>query len=302
MPLRGHEWISGMPDVKISKVETQRCIIGEGPVWDVAEQALYFIDILGKKVLRFDPVSGETRDWAVPDVIGSMALRAGGGAVVALATGVHTLDFDSGACAMLATSSDLNEMVQLADGKVDRRGRFIVGSSDRAMEQARGKLYVLEGDATLREIDSGIIIANGPCWSPDNSILYHSDSIRNTVFAYDYDIETGTAANRREFASTAELGGIPDGATIDADGCMWMAICEGQKVVQFRPDGALERVIDMPVKCPASVMFGGPALDQLYVTSLSPAFLGREEAPLDGCTFVIEGLGVTGLPEPRYAG
>jgi L-arabinonolactonase len=288
--------------VKITQIDTQRCIIGEGPVWDVAEQALYFIDILGKKVLRFDPASGETREWAVPDVIGSMALRVGGGAVVALATGVHTLDFASGACAMLATSADLNDMVQLADGKVDRRGRFIVGSSDRAMEQARGKLYVLDDNATLREIDRDIIIANGPCWSPDNKILYHSDSIRNTIFAYDYDIETGTAANRRVFANTEELGGIPDGATIDSDGCMWMAICEGQKVVQFRPDGALERVIDMPVKCPASVMFGGAALDQLYVTSLSPAFLGREEAPLDGCTFVIEGLGVTGLPEPRYAG
>jgi L-arabinonolactonase len=231
-----------------------------------------------------------------------MALRAGGGAVVALATGVHTLDFETGACAMLATSADLNDMVQLADGKVDRRGRFIVGSSDRGMELGRGKLYVLEGDPTLREIDNDIIIANGPCWSPDDKILYHSDSVRNTVFAYDYDIETGTAANRRAWAITEDLGGIPDGATIDTDGCMWMAICEGQKVVQFRPDGALERVIDMPVKCPASVMFGGAALDQLYVTSLSPAFLGRDEALLDGCTFVIEGLGVKGLPEPRYAG
>jgi L-arabinonolactonase len=288
--------------MKITKVETQRCIIGEGPVWDIAEQALYFIDILGKKVLRFNPASGETQAWDVPDVIGSMAIRANGGAVVALATGVHTLDFDTGACAMLATSGDLNDMVQLADGKVDRRGRFIVGSSDRGMELGRGKLYVLDGGPILREIDNDIIIANGPCWSPDNSILYHSDSIRNTVYAYDYDIETGTAANRRAWASTADLGGIPDGATIDSDGCMWMAICEGQKVVQFRPDGSLERVIDMPVKCPASVMFGGAALDQLYVTSLSPAFLGREEAPLDGCTFVIEGLGVTGLPEPRYAG
>ncbi len=288
--------------MKITQVETQRCIIGEGPVWDVAEQALYFIDILGKKVLRFDPASGATRAWDVPDVIGSMALRSGGGAVVALANGVHTLDFESGSCAMLATSSDLNEMVQLADGKVDRRGRFIVGSSDRAMKEARGKLYSLVKEAALREIDNDIFLSNGPCWSPDDRILYHSDSIRNTIFAYDYELDTGTAANRRVFARTEDLGGIPDGATIDTDGCMWMAICEGQKVVQFRPDGGLERVIDLPVKCPASVMFGGAALDQLYVTSLSPAFLGREEAPLDGCTFVIEGLGVTGIAEPRYGG
>lgn len=288
--------------MKITQVETHRCVIGEGPVWDVAEQALYFIDILGRKVLRLDPASGVTRTWDVPDTIGSMALRTGGGAVVALANGVHTLDLDSGTCAMLATSADLNEMVQLADGKVDRRGRFIVGSSDRAMKDARGKLYALGAEPVLREIDNDIFLSNGPCWSPDDTILYHSDSIRNTVYAYDYDPETGTAANRRAWASTEELGGIPDGATIDADGCMWMAICEGGKVVQFRPDGALERVIEMPVKCPASVMFGGAGLDQLYVTSLSPAFLGREEAPLDGCTFVIEGLGVRGLPEPRYAG
>lgn len=220
---------------------------------------------------------------------------------MALTNGVHTLDFVSGDCALLATSEDLNETVQLADGKVDRRGRFIVGSSDRTMKEPRGKLYTLDLDATLREIDNDIFLSNGPCWSPDDRILYHSDSIRNTVFAYDYDIDTGTAKNRRVWASTAELGGIPDGATIDTDGCMWMAICEGQKVVQFRPDGKLERVIDMPVKCPSSVIFGGPALDQLYVTSLSPAFLGREATPLDGCTFVIEGLGATGLPEPRYA-
>lgn len=288
--------------MKITLIDTHRCTIGEGPVWDVAEQALYFIDILAKKVLRFDPANGKTRRWDVPDVIGSMALRASGGAVVALANGVHTLDFENGTCDMLATSSDLNEMVQLADGKVDRRGRFIVGSSDRTMKEARGKLYSLGSDAALREIDNDIFLSNGPCWSPDDSILYHSDSIRNTVFAYDYDIDNGGAANRRPWANTEELGGIPDGATIDTDGCMWIAICEGSKVVQFRPDGGLERVIDMPVKCPASVMFGGAALDQLYVTSLSPAFLGREAGPLDGCTFVVEGLGVTGIAEPRFAG
>lgn len=287
--------------MRITQIDTLQCTIGEGPVWDVAEQALYFIDILGRKVLRFDPAGGETRWWDLPDVIGSMALRAGGGAIVALTNGVHTLDFRTGACAMLAASDDLNDMVQLADGKVDRRGRFIVGSSDRTMQHARGKLYAMGTEAILREIDDDIFLSNGPCWSPDDRTLYHSDSIRNTVFAYDYDIDTGTAANRRPWASTAELGGIPDGATIDTDGCMWMAICEGQKVVQFRPDGGLERVIDMPVKCPSSVMFGGAALDQLYVTSLSPAFLGREAAALDGCTFVIEGLGATGLPEPRYA-
>ena len=288
--------------MKIHRLNAPQCSVGEGPVWDVIEQALYWIDILGRKVFRHDPASGTTREWSVPDVIGSMALRQGGGAIVALATGVHSLNFDSGICSMLAGSADLNSMVQLADGKVDRRGRFIVGSSDRTMKETRGKLYALDpGAASLREIDRGIALSNGPCWSRDNASFYHADSIARMIFAYDYDVDAGTLANRRAFASTADLGGIPDGATVDADDHVWSAICEGGKLVRFRPDGRIERIVDMPVKLPGSVMFGGSRLDQLYVTSLSPAFMGRPADPLDGCTFVIEGLDIAGLPEPRYA-
>jgi sugar lactone lactonase YvrE len=214
---------------------------------------------------------------------------------------VHTLDLDTGECRMLASSPDLNEQVQLADGKVDRRGRFIVGSSDRGMKEARGKLYALDPGATaLREIDADIFLANGPCWSPDDKVFYHADSIRKQIYAYDYDIERGTLTNRRPFASTADLGGIPDGATVDAEGCVWSAICEGGKLVRFRPDGSIERIVPMPLKLPGSVMFGGAPLDLLYVPTLSPAFLGRPADPLDGSMFVVEGLGIRGLPEPRF--
>lgn len=289
--------------MKITRLDVPQCSVGEGPVWDVTEQAFYWIDILGRKVLRYTPSNEAVRTWDVPDIIGSMALSATGVAIVALADGVHTLDFETGACAMLAASTDLNDAVQLADGKVDRHGRFIVGSSDRGMKDARGKIYALDqGASELREIDSGITLSNGPCWSPDDTIFYHADSIRNAIFAYDYDLETGTVANKRQWASTDDLGGIPDGATVDVDGCVWSAICEGAKIVQFRPDGRIERIVEMPVKLPGSVMFGGPNLDLLYVPSLSPAFMGREADPLDGSTFVIEGLGIKGLPEPRFAG
>lgn len=288
--------------MRITRLDAPQCSVGEGPVWDVAEQALYWIDILGRAVHRYDPATEATGTWQVPNIIGSMALRAHGGAIVALANGVHTLDFETGACGMLAGSVDLDDLVQLADGKVDRRGRFIVGSSDRGMKEARGKLYSLGDDDSLREIDNDIFLANGPCWSPDDKTFYHADSIRKTIFAYDYAIETGRLDRRRPWAGTEDLGGIPDGATVDADGCVWSAICEGAKIVQFRPDGRIERIIDMPVKLPGSVMFGGPDLDRLFVPSLSPAFMGRTADPLDGSTFVIDGLGVTGLPEPRFAG
>jgi L-arabinonolactonase len=287
--------------MKIQRLDVPQCSVGEGPVWDVTSQRLYWIDILEKAVYCLNPDSGATQRWAVPKIIGSMAIRQDGNAIVALADGVYTLDFASGACQLLATSPDLNEQVQLADGKVDRRGRFIVGSSDRGMKEARGKLYVLDpGAAALRVIDTDIFLANGPCWSPDDSTFYHADSIRKLIYAYDYDIHHGTVSNRRPFASTADLGGIPDGATVDAEGCVWSAICEGGKLIRFRPDGSIERIVAMPLKLPGSVMFGGPDLDRIYVPTLSPAFLGRPADPLDGSTYVLEGLGIRGLPEPRF--
>ncbi len=287
--------------MQIRRLDVPRCSVGEGPVWDVQTQAYFWIDILEKCVYRLDPATGITRRWPVPDIIGSMAIGRDGNAIVALANGVHRLDLATGECRLLATSPDLDGQVQLADGKVDRRGRFIVGSSDRGMKEARGKLYALDpGAARLRIIDTDIFLSNGPCWSPDDRTFYHADSIRKLIYAYDYDLATGTVSNRRPFASTAGLGGIPDGATVDAEGHVWSAICEGGKLVRFRPDGSIERLIEMPLKLPGSVMFGGAGLDQLYVPTLSPAFLGRPADPLDGSTFVVEGLGIRGLPEPRF--
>lgn len=286
----------------ITRLNVPQCLVGEGPVWDVETQSLFWIDILGKKVHRVDHATQETTCWDVPDIIGSMALRSGGGAILALANGVYTLDFETKEVRHLATSRDLNDQVQLADGKVDRRGRFIVGSSDRSMGKACGRLYALDPGATeLRQIDDDIFLSNGPCWSPDNRTFYHADSIRKLIYAYDYDIDRGTLSNRRPFASTEDLAGIPDGATVDSEGHVWSAICEGSKIVRFRPDGSIDRIIEFPLKLPGSVMFGGPALDRLFVPTLNPSFLGREADPLDGSTYVIDGLGVQGLPEPRFA-
>ena len=289
--------------MRIRRLDVPQCSVGEGPVWDVTSQRLYWIDILGKVVFHLDPASGQTLRWNVPRTIGSMAIARDGHAIVALSDGVYRLDLDSSQCSLLATSPDLDDKVQLADGKVDRRGRFIVGSSDRGMKQPRGKLYVLDPGATaLRIIDTDIHLSNGPCWSLDDRTFYHADSIRKQIYAYDYDIESGTVSNRRHFASTEDLGGIPDGATVDAEDHVWSAICEGSKLVRFRPDGSIERIIHMPLKLPGSVMFGGPQLDRLYVPTLSPAFLGRPADPLDGSTFVLEGLGIRGVPEPRFGG
>jgi len=286
--------------MEITKLDLPKCRVGEGPVWDVAEQALYYIDILDQKVLRWDPASSDTASWGLPDIVGSMALREGGGAIVALGSGVHSLDFESGEVASMTVNADPE--VQLADGKVDRAGRFVFGTSHRTMKEARGGLYSLDR-GRLTELDNDIFLANGPCWSPDNRTLYHADSVRHLIYAYDYDLETGRASGRRPFFDSSPWGPIPDGATVDADGNLWTAICDGGVVLCLSPQGEVLREVAFPTRLPASVMFFGPELDRLFVPTIDPSFIpGREAAPDDGCCFVIDGLGVQGLPEPRYAG
>jgi sugar lactone lactonase YvrE len=287
--------------MEITRLDLPKCQVGEGPVWDVAEQAMYYIDILAKKVFRWDPESGDRRSWDVPDIVGSMALRQGGGAIVALGGGVHTLDFETGAVAPLALLDPPDGQVQLADGKVDRAGRFVFGTSHRTMKEARGGLYSLDR-GKLTRIDGDIFLGNGPCWSPDDTTLYHADSLRHLIYAYDYDIDTGAAANRRAFFNSEKWGPIPDGATVDAEGNLWTAICEGGVILCLGPAGEVLREIAFPTRIPASVMFFGPDLDRLFVPTIDPTFLGREAGPDDGACFVIEGLGVQGLPEPRYRG
>ncbi len=288
--------------MEITRLDLPRCKVGEGPVWDVAEQALYYIDILERKVFRWHPATGEHRAWDVPDMIGSMALREQGGAIVALVNGIHVLDFASGEVAPLALMEPPDPAIQLADGKVDRAGRFVFGTSHRQAKEPLGGLYSLGLDEKITRLDREIILGNGPCFSPDNRTLYHADSMRQTVYAYDYDLETGAVSNRRVFFDTTAYGPIPDGATIDAAGDMWLAFCEGGVVLRLSPAGEVKQVIEMPTKLPASCMFFGPNLDRLFVPSIDPSFLGREPAEADGWCYVIDGLGVRGLPEPRYRG
>jgi len=288
--------------MQITQLQLPKCQVGEGPVWDVEEQALYYIDILAKQVLRWDPASGDHRIWNVPDMIGSMALRRKGGAIVALPSGIHTLDFESGAVEALALMEPADPNIQLADGKVDRKGRFVFGISHRQAKEPLGGVYSLGTQGTLSQLDGDIILGNGPCWAPDSKTFYHADSMRHMIYAYDYDLETGAASSRREFFDSSAYGPIPDGATTDTQGNLWTAICEGGVVLQISPQGKVMREIAMPTKLPASCMFFGPELDRLFVPSIDPSFLGREPEAADGANFVIDGLGAQGLPEPRYDG
>jgi sugar lactone lactonase YvrE len=290
--------------VKITRVDAPRCLLGEGPVWDVADQALYWLDIGGSKIHRHSPHDGVSRSFATPGHVGAMALRQGGGAVLAMKDTVCAFDFETGSIDPIAKAGTQPANAVFNDGKVDRRGRFVIGSCSLGIEnpQPVGGLFGLGADHRLTRLAADITFSNGPCWSPDNRTFYFSDSGEHTCFAYDYDIDTGAVANRRPFANTKALGGMPDGATVDSDGLVWIAIFEGGKVAAFRPDGRLERVIELPVKLTVSAMFGGPDLDRLYVPTIDPTYFGREPEEGSGYLYVIEGLGARGLAEPRYAG
>jgi L-arabinonolactonase len=290
-------------------LDTDKTLVGEGSIWDVAEQALYFIDIFGKKLLRYEPTQSDTQAWSTPRKIGSFALRLNGGAIVAIEDGVYDLNLTSGELTLRAVPGTLHPEVIFNDGKTDRRGRFFVGTGDvgslDANLEVRGCLsaiYRLDGDA-LVTVDTGIALGNGPCWSPDDRTFYYADTSRHLIYAYDYDIDSATLSNRRHFATTSSLGGLPDGATTDSDGNVWSALALGGAIVCFSPDGEVKRKIPVPVAMPTSVAFGGPDLDRLYVTTADTAALfGRDDDPNGGKTFVIDGLNVRGIAETRCTG
>lgn len=295
--------------MEIKRVGTFRCQLGEGPVWDVDEQALYFIDATACAIWRYDPASDEFNHWKTPAQIGSLALRKNGGAVVALASGFHLFDFNTGIATFVSDPESTERRTKFNDGKVDRQGRFVAGTVDIMIKEPLGSIYRLDPDMTVATLDRGFRVSNGPCWSPDGRTLYCADSVLDTIFAYDYDPDRGSASNRRVFAETSALGGVPDGATVDAEGRYWVAICRGGKIACYRPDGAIEQVIEVPAPLVSSVMFGGPNLDRLFFTSIDGAIFssigdasGKPVLGDSGGLYVIDGLGVKGLPETRFAG
>ncbi|MBO0904817.1 SMP-30/gluconolactonase/LRE family protein [Jiella sonneratiae] len=278
--------------------------LGEGPLWDVGQERLYFIDSFDGRVFRTTADGGELRAWDVPEKIGSMALRKDGeGAIVSLQNGFHALDFKTGDVDLIHDPEPDRPANRINDGKVDRKGRFFAGSMDTMEEGPFGALYRLDPDFTVTKVDSGIICSNGPCFSPDDRTFYFADTWTGEIWAYDFDVSTGAIANRRTFTRVDTAGGgAADGSTVDSEGCLWNALVYAGKLVRYTPDGAVDRVIDMPVKKVTSVMFGGPKLDILYVTSMAkpplPRFPG--DGVMRGSLFAIHGLGITGVPEPRF--
>lgn len=279
------------------------CFLGEGPTWLAREGRLAWVDILAPALHLGDPATGHFVTHPMPELIGAVVPAASGGFVAAMQGGFRRIDPGTGAVTEIASPEAGQPGNRFNDGKCDRRGRFWAGTLAIDTTPDQGALWRLDPDASVRRMESRVHVSNGLGWSPDDRVFYFTDSGRRTIWAYDFDLEKGTIANRRVFASLGEGEGTPDGLTVDAEGHVWVAVWDGWRLIRYAPDGSVERVVALPVPRPTSVAFGGEGFRTLFVTTarirLSAQMLS--EAPLSGSVLALE-PGVAGLPEPVFGG
>jgi sugar lactone lactonase YvrE len=286
---------------QISIIGQNRCRLGESPVWDPDLKRLFWVDVLAPAIWSYDPATGAQTSMPAPDLVGSIVLGAPGSLIVGLRQAVSRLDLASAAFAPILTPPGLVEIERLNDGKTDRRGRFLTGSLVPAgVHPPPGKLFRFAPGRSPEVLANGIEISNAICFSPAGDRLYFADSLRMAIWTYAYDPRTGELGPRETLIDTTPLGSAPDGATVDAEGRIWVALVQGGQVACITPEGRVERRIDLPVPFPSCPAFGGEALDTLYVTAIADSG-GRlvSDHPDAGRLMAVEGLGVTGIAETR---
>jgi L-arabinonolactonase len=277
-------------------------ILGEGPVWDVQEQAFYWLDIRGCLVRRYDWSSGRTQSWTLPEMVGSLAIRERGGLLLAMRSSISFFDPATGALERVAAPEAGRENMRFNDGKCDRQGRFWAGTMNDVVREPSGTLYRLDPQRGCVAQFNGLRTPNSLAWSPDGRIMYFADSRSQVIHAYPYEPATGELGAPRVF-HTVEPPAIPDGATVDAEGFVWSALYGGSRVVRIAPDGRVDRTIELPVEQPTSCQFAGPNLDVLFITTARQRLTQEQLAqqPLAGALLAAD-VGVRGLPETRYRG
>jgi L-arabinonolactonase len=279
-------------------------ILGEGVAWSADEQKLYWVDIEKSQLWSYDPGTGETKTWKPPERITSFAFRDRGGLLVAFESGLAFYDPETGKTEKIQDIEPDLATTRMNDGRCDRQGRFIVGGMDESGNwEAISNVYRLDRDLSVHKIISDVACANSTCFSPDGRVMYFADSLAGEIWAYDYDTSTGAIANRRVFVDFSDQPGMPDCSVIDAEGFLWNAQWNGHRVIRYRPDGAVDRVLDMPVMNPTCVAFGGKDLDVLYVTTGRYLMIPEqiETEPLSGGLFAVT-VEVKGLNEPKFCG
>lgn len=286
-------------DFEIAVLPTAR--LGEGPRWDDASDTLLWVDIPARSLHRYDPASGEDAVRKVSDVVSLALPRRRGGVVVGLPDGLHFLNGEQ-SIGLVAIESERAD-TRTNDGACDAAGRLWVGTMALDERSPVAALYRVDPDYSVTTVLTGTTISNGLGWSPSGRSFYFIDSPTRRVDVFDCDLATGTLENRRPLAAVEVDGAVPDGMTVDAEGCVWVALHGGWGLNRYSSDGELLAEVRLPVARVTSCCFGGPELRDLYVTTRRDGLSDTEVArqPLAGALLRLD-VGVAGLPTDTFAG
>lgn len=291
--------------IEVISVVDARAKLGEGAVWDEREKCLWWVDIMGHLIHRYDPVTGKDQIFDVKEPVGCLAVREDDGLVIATQSGFYFYYPETGQKSPIVDPEADKPNNRFNDGATDRVGRFWAGTMKFIGEREPvGCFYRLDHDLHCEEVIHDISVTNGLAFSPDGKTMYAADTDASvqTIWAFDYSEETGTPTNPRVFFDTSGIEGRPDGGTVDADGNYWFAAVGGWQVVQLSPEGKIMQQIDVPVEKPTKVAFGGLDMELLFVTSISDGIDTSRKQPKAGNLLLIEGLDARGIPDQRFLG
>jgi sugar lactone lactonase YvrE len=293
--------MAGSESPGVDAVTSIRAEVGEGPVWDDGERILWWVDLLAGFVHRTDPQTGETTTRRYGRPVGSVALRRGGGHVLADRDGFCLLAGDGSVDRQIAFLPDGHRM---NDAKVDPAGRFLAGSAEFGFAPQAGALHSLEPDGSRRVLLDGLTLPNGLGWSPDGDRFYLVDSEQGWLRSWSYDPGDGSLGPARDLVLFTRPGEVPDGLCVDAQGALWVAIWGGSRVERYSPDGDLLATLQLPVTQPSSCAFGGAGLITLFITSAHRG-LAKGGTPIDGAldgALLATVPGASGVPTSFFEG
>jgi len=294
---------SSPPHPRIRPVSAPQDRLGETPLWCGHSQTLFWLDIDGRKLQRLHPATGQVEVHTFDcRHAGSLALTSEPGTVlIGLDLGLYLFDLERRQLRLLCQVEPAEWDNRLNDGRCDAAGRFWVGTMDNQLSRPTGAFYRVDPSGSVQRVARDVIVSNSIGFSPANDTLYFSDTRRFTTWKYPFDLRNGAVGTRQVFVDHTGTRSRPDGICVDAQGHVWTALFAQRRMVRYSPQGAVERIIELPVTNPTCACLGGPTLQTLYITT-ARKFLDEhtlEQEPWSGSVLAIE-VEVPGLPEHRF--
>lgn len=274
---------------KLNHIQNSKSILGEGPFYKEDENSLYWSDIKDKRIYKYDLESKEVEHFQFTKPIGSFAFTSDNTLLATTNEGYEYLNLDTKEITPFNNPEKDLINNRFNDGKCDAYGRYFAGTMDNNEEKITGSLYCLDKNVIVKK-EKDLFISNGLGWNKDSSKFYLTDSPKRVIYVYDYDLETSKMSNKQIFVRIKEEDGYPDGLCLDEEDYIWSAHWAGSKITRYKPDGSIDRIIELPVPNVTSCCFGGKDFKTLFITTAQKG-LSKEDlqnAPLSGHTFILE--------------